>query len=596
MAGADDVCRAIETLIQLIRPYDMGVADLVNTLFTPIKRGDIHEGLTELRGRLGRAADNQATGKRSNNKEYTAEELEEEPDEESNIHGESNRKLDSEVNHEGTDTNDEVGLPSVEDANVVEDGDANANVETAHIEDKDTNVEDTSNEDTNAEDIDDAVTNNEDTNPEDTNVESNATQCSTEKRPDCEKTNSEGTTNQKIKEHPIYKSFSRVPEERAEEFNKTYRKGRHHHFWNRLSQLDSGPVISQLVNALRNRESMDALAQRLLERRLFEQVEYFETHTEVILNRGESRRSAALRKALGRAATRGDLYKIERGEKFSFFELIDLFRISVPHWTRWRNMSKPDAKAIRDQIKEAGEESATGTSATELSECLQKIYDCLPSLSSMNGRTPEGPIPSAAEAVTSHKRAANDCPPAKRRRLDVHPIDCLAILEPGGNQKVQSSNFIDNDSNCDIDEIIAKAIEGIDAEAEPRYTPGIDGYRFNSGFAIDTGPRVPQPACTDGYQNNRPLEVVNVEAEPRYAHGNGYRFNSGFVVDTDPRVPQPPSDGHQNDDLIMEALIEMITDHDNHSAPTHKTVTQDPNGTRTFSALLPRYELGREGG
>lgn len=294
MTNTEDVCRAIDFLIDYLRSYDIAVAEQVNLFFSPIKRGDISEALTVLRGRLCQVADNQTTSKGSDNEEPDNhagnEEVGEEPEQEPNSY----------EPHE--ETNMDTNTKSSVQSNVEEEPD-----------DEESNVED---EESNAE-----------AEPED---EEASIQSNVDEEPNTEETDLAKS---------IYKSFSDDFEERARRFIFTYNDDRHSHFWNRLPQLNDGEVIPQLIKALDGR---DALGQRLLERKLFEQVEIFETQlSSTVLKRGESIKGVALQCALGHQATRSELFRVDRGEKFSIFEFIDLFRISVPHWTMWVKSSEP---------------------------------------------------------------------------------------------------------------------------------------------------------------------------------------------------------------------------------------------------------------
>ena len=97
---------------------------------------------------------------------------------------------------------------------------------------------------------------------------------------------------------------------------------------------------------------------------------------------------------------------------------------------------------------------------------------------------------------------------------------------------------------------------------------------------MNTEPGVPHSACTDGYQNNNPLiEAINIEAEPRYTPGiDGYRINNGFVINTEPGVPQSAcTGGYQNNDPVMHALIQAMivqpASHNSNTASTDRTLS-----------------------
>ncbi|KAI3050032.1 hypothetical protein CBS147353_11663 [Aspergillus niger] len=163
-----------------------------------------------------------------------------------------------------------------------------------------------------------------------------------------EETTNEETTNeenyiQKMLQDPnsrlIYESFGHDFERRATEFIATY-GANPAHFWNKLPLLSDGHIVTQLLKVLDHHSELSDLTQRLLEIKLHEQVQLLEIalaesdSTLRKVRKGETIRSVALRRVLGHKASRAEEFKVDRGKKLSQFELIDLFRITKPHWRK----------------------------------------------------------------------------------------------------------------------------------------------------------------------------------------------------------------------------------------------------------------------
>ncbi|KAL7649414.1 hypothetical protein ACMYSQ_012255 [Aspergillus niger] len=294
--NTNDVSTAIEILIRFIRLHDKVVADNISLLLNPITRGDINGGLLALKKHLCQASDPKGTNEATDHKEETTNE---------------------ETTNEET-TNEET-----------------TNKETTNEET--TNEETTNEETTNKETTNEETTNEETTNEETTNEETTN-----------EETTNEETTNeenyiQKMLQDPnsrlIYESFGHDFERRATEFIATY-GANPAHFWNKLPLLSDGHIVTQLLKVLDHHSELSDLTQRLLEIKLHEQVQLLEIalaesdSTLRKVRKGETIRSVALRRVLGHKASRAEEFKVDRGKKLSQFELIDLFRITKPHWRK----------------------------------------------------------------------------------------------------------------------------------------------------------------------------------------------------------------------------------------------------------------------
>ncbi len=278
-----DVSTAIDTLIRFIRLYDKVVAQDFSLLLNPITRGDIDGGLMVLKRRLCQATENDAT------------------------------------DHEATDHN----------ATDHEATDHNA-----------TDHEATDHEATDHEATDHEATDHEATDHEATDHEAIDHEATDHEATDHEATDHEETEIQKILRDPdailIFESFRQDFERSATDFIAIY-GANPEHFWNKLPLLNDGHIVSQLLKLLNNHSQLSDLTQRLLEIKLYEQVQLLERafiESNGTLRKGETTRSVALQRVLCHKASRAEDYKVDRGKKLSVFELIDLFRISKPHWRK----------------------------------------------------------------------------------------------------------------------------------------------------------------------------------------------------------------------------------------------------------------------
>ncbi|RAK94819.1 uncharacterized protein BO80DRAFT_439888, partial [Aspergillus ibericus CBS 121593] len=204
------------------------------------------------------------------------------------------------------------------------------------------------------------------------------------------------------------------------------------HFWNKLPLLSDGHIVKQLLKVLGHHSEMNDLTQRLLEIKLYEQVQLLEKN--ITLRKGETTRSVALQRVLGHKASRAEDFKVDRGKKLSHFELVDLFRISKPHWRKWR-------KIIQEEW------------AKDLNDVLSKIYKQIPS------QTPFIPEMGEGEARTPDSEVENSNLPilsfsASADQVDSQ-ADSLESRKRGTIQKEQNSSsaeaIISNKrSACDL--------------------------------------------------------------------------------------------------------------------------------------------------
>ncbi|PYH75357.1 hypothetical protein BO82DRAFT_396896 [Aspergillus uvarum CBS 121591] len=231
---------------------------------------------------------------------------------------------------------------------------------------------------------------------------------------------------------------------------------------------------------------MSHLTQRLLEIKLYEQVQLLENEfvkSKSTLRKGETIRSVALQRVLGHKPSRAEVWKVDRGEKLSNFELIDLFRISKPNWIKWRKIKLSKVQLIRQNLRPVQAEWAK-----ILTDALWKVYKHIPSeipfvhesrereaqtidsevenpqqpilcyhtsadlvdsqgdLESRNEETLDNePSSNSAEAITSNKRSACDLYPTSAKRQCLKqvalPLECRRVeSDPPNNRTANPCN------------------------------------------------------------------------------------------------------------------------------------------------------------
>ncbi|KAI9035058.1 uncharacterized protein KD926_004674 [Aspergillus affinis] len=443
-----DVSTAIEILIRFIRFYDKVVAENISLLLNPITRGDINGGLLVLKKRLCQATDQAAANEETANEETTNEET---------INEETTKETTNEETTNEETINEETTKETTNEETINEE---TTNEETTNEE---TINEETTNEETINEETTNEETINEETDREETINEETDREETINEETDREETTNEETTNEETTEETdiqivlqdpdsklIYESFRHDLEKSATEFIATY-GANPDHFWNKLPLLSDGHIVSQLLKVLGHHSEMNDLTQRLLEIKLYEQVQLLENafvESNSTLRKGETTRSVALQRVLGHKASRAEDFKVDRGKKLSHFELVDLFRISKPHWRKWRKISMSKVHMIRKNLKPVQEEWAK-----DLNDVLSKIYKQIPS------RTPFIPEMGEGEARTPDSEAENSNLPilsfsASADQVDSQ-ADSLESRKRGTIQKEQNSSsaeaIISNKrSACDL--------------------------------------------------------------------------------------------------------------------------------------------------
>jgi hypothetical protein len=562
----DDVSAAIDILIRFIRGYDKVVAEDFSLLLNPITRGDIHCGITVLKRRLCQATDHEATDHEATDHEATD-------------HGVTDHGV---TDHEATDRG-------------ATDQDA-------------TDQEATDQEATDHEATDHEATDHEATDHEATDHEATDHEATDHEATDHEATTDKETEIQKILRDPesklIFESFS-VDEKSATAFIASY-GANPERFWNKLPMLMDGDIVMRLFKLLENHSAMSDLTQRLLEIKLYEQVqllerEFIETSDEP--GRGRTPKSKALKRALGHKASRAEEYKVDRGKKLSNFEFIDLFRISKPHWRkwvnflsfwfcpiliiyRWRYIELEKVEMISRNLQPVEAEWAE-----DLSAVLSRVYQCLPSQTTRDGatriqdseledpiipspnfRTPEDPadshadslgsrynetldrelISSPAETIISNKRPASDlCPAAKRQRLEqVTPPSQVPDLQ--NDRTVQPSN----DDSARRGGLDVSPLRDFGAQPNPAVAQG----RFQL-FQAQTRSREPSlAAVVDDSISPDQLDAIIASAEhrvpwPGMASCDDDPDLDAIIASAEHRVPWPTGITNCGADRDLDAII-----------------------------------------
>ncbi|KAE8130816.1 hypothetical protein BDV38DRAFT_43003 [Aspergillus pseudotamarii] len=270
----------------------------------------------------------------------------------------------------------------------------------------------------------------------------------------------EETNIQKVLQDPdsklIYESFRHDFESSATQFIATY-SANPEHFWNKLPLLSDGHIVSQLLKVLDHHSEMSDLAQRLLEIKLHEQVQLLENafvESNSTPRKGETIRSVALQRVLGHKASRAEDFKVDRGKKLSHFELIDIFRISKPHWTKWRKIKLFKVHMICKALRPVQAEWAK-----DLADVLSKIYKQIPSQTLFTSKTRE------EEAQTPDSEVENSNLPMSSFSTSADQVDSQADgLEKRNNgtihkeQNMSSAEAIISNkrSACDLYPLAAK--------------------------------------------------------------------------------------------------------------------------------------------
>ncbi|KAL4925816.1 uncharacterized protein BDV17DRAFT_166965 [Aspergillus undulatus] len=420
ISNIKDVSTAIDILIRFISLYDKVVAESFSLLLNPITQGDIDGGLIVLKRRLCQATDHKET----TNEETTN-------DETTNDETTNDETTNDETTNEET-TNDETTNDENEET-TTNDGTTNDGNEETNDEDEETNDEN------------DETTNDEN---EETNNENDET------------ADNENEEIQEIFQDPdskfIYESFRQKLDKSATDFISTY-SANPEHFWNKLPLLEDGHIVSQLLKVLDHHSEMSHLAQRLLEIKLYEQVQLLENafvESNSALRKGETVRSVALQRVLGHKPSRAEDFKVDRGKKLSNFELIDLFRISKPHWIKWRKIKLSKVEMIHKNLRPVQAECAK-----DLADVLSKVYKHIPS------QTPFIPERREGEAQTTDSEVENTNLPILSFSPSADPVDSQGDSLEGRNDetldKEPSSNSAEattsnKRSACDLYPLAAK--------------------------------------------------------------------------------------------------------------------------------------------